>query len=448
MSTKLIPNLSVRSEGSSPLARLVRDRQDSPEYSRLRRIGGLLEAFHMKYSVTSQSRGRWAVINGKQVINFGSANYLGLDQHPEVIDASKDAIDSMGTHADGARGFATHYNVAALENELAALVGTTGTMIGHNVNQIHAGVIPTLFGEEGSVLFVDRSAHPSLVQGAMSSKGKGARVVSVNCEQPADLEQAFTAYPFRHGALLIDGIYGMQGQSAPLKSLDQICRKAGLLLYVDDAHGVGVLGESGGGAIEACGLSFDNVLMIGSLDKALGAYGGFVAGQKAVIDFLRVSSKVQLYSGTLQPAAIEGARAAVRVVRSAEGARRRAQVQENSRWLRARLLELGYIVPGGESPLVPVPIGADMVTLMAGRYLFDRGIFVNSIVHPVVLYGQGLLRISLTAVHDHEQMQQLVEAFASLRDYLQIIRRPMRGSAKMLWEVAKSKWLGDEYAGL
>lgn len=433
---------------NTPLGRLLHVRRAERDFSRLRRLGILFEHFHLKYTSTSKVEGRRVELNGRPVVNFGSANYLGLEQHPEVIRASQRAMEELGTHSGCSRVFSSHDNILDLEAEISELVGAEATLVGANVSQVHAGVIPALFGRPDSVLFLDRHAHTSIYEASQIAKAKGARVVRVDISSPVALRERIRRERPGRGALLVDGVYSMQGHIPDLVELDAVCRAAGIILYVDDAHGIGAFGKSGGGVREACELSFDNLLLVGSLQKGLGAFGAFVSGKDPVIQYLRVTSKSYIFSGTLQPAAVEGARAAIRISRAEEGAALRRRLSRLSRKVRRSLTEMGYAVPAGDSPIVPVLIGPDMLTLMAGRKLFDLGIYLNSVLYPAVSRGRGILRVSLTSLHSDDDIAALLGAFGGLREYLDAHRSPVRRTAHIALEVVKSKWLGKQYAGL
>lgn len=443
-----VPNLSQPLLGSTPLAKLLREKRAQPEFARYRYLANLFKSFHLKHTITSKVKGRQIEVNGKELLNFGSANYLGLEQDSRVRRASKKAIDLLGTHAGCSRVFSTQAPLLQLEEELSSLVGAESTMVGHSISQIHAGVIPALFSQKGAVLFVDKFAHTSMYQAALMAKAKGARILRVDVSDLAGLKKILRENYAKVGALLVDGVYSMQGHIPPLRELNAICLKYDLLLYIDDAHGVATMGENGGGVMEQANLTFENILLTGSLQKGLGSYGGFISGKKAMIDFLRVSSKAYVFSGTLQPAAVAGGREAVRITRSKEGRMKRARLRQLSVRVREALREMGFSVPLGDSPIVPILIGGDMKTLMAGRKMFDAGIFLNSVLFPAVPLGQGILRISLNSVHSDEEIDHLLSACSELRGYLAKQKNPVKSAAHLIWEVGKSHWQKESYAGL
>ncbi|MGZ3738811.1 MAG: aminotransferase class I/II-fold pyridoxal phosphate-dependent enzyme [Bdellovibrionota bacterium] len=447
MKPRSVPKLILHE--SSPLSRLLGARQHGEEFTRARRFGHLLEPFHLKYSVTTEVNGRRCVVNGKNVLQFASSNYLGLEQHPEVLYAAKRAIDELGTETGCSRLTSSHGNLLELEAGISELLGTDSALVGHTTAQLHFETIPALFGEPGSVLYLDKHSSREMYHACAAATAKGARIVRVDVSDPPALARIVKRERAKRGALLVDGVYSVHGHSPDLELLDELCREAEIVLYVDDTHGVGVLGANGGGSVEASGLGLGNLVLVGSLQKAFGAYGAFVTGSAPLVELLRLASLDYCPAGTsLQPSAVEGALAAVRISRSSEGRRLRAQLAETSRKVRARLQSKGFVVPPGDSPIIPVSIGRDLKTLMAGRKLFDLGVLVSSVSFPEVPHGRGVLRISLTTLHSPEDLEALYEAFRELRHYLPKYENPLRQAAHVAFEAGKAKWYGSAYAGL
>jgi len=404
--------------GSGTLAAHLNRVLKAPEIRRARALARLLEGFHLKDTTTSEVNGRRTVIEGRSTINFGSANYLGLEQHPEVLSAAREALSLWGNHSGCSRIFSSHENLIELEMSLAALVGSENAIVYANTSSAHVGTIPALFSRPKTVLFLDRYAHMSMHHAAWIAVAKGARIVRVDIRDLGETARRIQAEPGSLKVVLVDGVYSMQGTVPELNSLQAVCDRCDAILYIDDAHGIAVLGESGGGVAEHFRLSFENMILVGGLQKGLGAYGGFVAGSKCLIDILRVSSRTYVFSGTMQPQAVEGSLASIRVCRSDEGRRLRARLEAISSHVRRGLGEIGFAVESGTSPIVSVLIGSELRTLLAGRKLFDAGAYVNSVLFPATPKGEGLLRISLSAIHTDEEIALLLKAFAELKVYL------------------------------
>lgn len=433
---------------NSPLANLLSKKKNTQEYRRILRFVSLFEHFHLKHTVTEKVEGRQIRIQGKDVINFGSANYLGLEQHPAIIEASIRGLYALGAHSGCSRVFSSHHNIVALEQEISSLVGAESTMVGHNVSQIHAGVIPALWSGEDCVLFVDRFAHTSIFQASLMAKAKGSKVIRVDVSQIEKTRELMQDYPTSQKVLLIDGVYSMQGHIPPLADLDKLCREQGAVLYIDDAHGIGIFGDNGGGVVELTKISYENMLLVGSLQKGLGVYGAFISGPIGIIEFLRSSSKSYIFSGTIQPSAVEGSREAIRISRSEEGRKLRERLYAISRKIRGDLVQMGFQVPLNDSPIAPVLIGSDAMTLMAGRKMFDLGIFINSVVYPAVPRDEGILRISLTSLHTDDEVDALIGAFSELKVYLDKYNTTFSSYVHTTKEVLKSKVQGRGYVGL
>ena len=424
---------------NSALGKLLQRHFSSPELKRMNFYSKFFSEIHLKNTVTTKVQNRLVEINGKQVINYGSANYLGLDQHPEVIDAAIRGIRTLGNHSGCSRMFSSHYNIILLEKEISELVGAESVLVGANVSQVHEGTIPALFSSPDCTLFIDRFAHTSMHQAALIAKAKGAHIERVNVSSLEETSKKIIACSSPHKVILVDGLYSMQGDLPDLLGLETLCKRQRCILYVDDAHGLGIYGSKGGGVAEAFQLSFENLVLVGSLQKGLGAFGAFVAGEKSLVDLLRVTSRSHIFSGTLQPAAVEGARKAIEISRSDEGKNLRNQLQESSQYLRRRLQEMGYIVPSGSSPIIPVTIGEDAMTLMSGRKMFDMGIYINSVLYPAVPRNQGILRISLTTGHSRENNEALLNAFERLKEDLDKNSGSFRSKVYVLKEVLLSK---------
>lgn len=432
---------------ASPLNGLLESISESSEISRVRRIKRFLSSFHLKNTVTQSVQGRRVTLNRRQVINFGSANYLGFDMHPEVIDAAIAGVRKWGTHSGCSRIFSTHENLLTLERRISDLVGAEDSMVGVNVATIHAGVIPALFHDRGTILFVDRFAHTTIYQACLIAQSKGAQIRSTEVSDLFALRDQLARSRASTKVLLIDGIYSMHGHTPDLLRIQQICNETGTILYIDDAHGIGIFGRNGGGVAEEFSLDYENLILVGSLQKGLACFGAFVAAKRPLIELLKTMATSYIFSGTLQPTAVESSIRAIELCRSEEGAQLRERLKQMSREFRAALLVLGFDVPNGESPIVPVFIGAEVNTLMAGRKMYDLGYYLNSVLFPAVPKGEGILRVSLTTAHTQEDVDGLILAFAELKRYLHR-EEGMWGRLHQFREISKSLIQGDNYSGL
>jgi 7-keto-8-aminopelargonate synthetase-like enzyme len=437
-------------KGDSPLIRTINSRLESTEIKRMKKFSSLLKSFHLKNTVTTDVDGRRVVIEGKEVVNFSSANYLGLDQHPKIIEAATDGINRLGNHSGCSRIFSSHENIIRLEEETSKLVGSESTMICANVSHTHTGVIPPLFSNENSEIFIDRYAHTSLYQASLIAVAKGATLTRVDISKIDQTRYKILSSEKSNKVLLIDGVYSMQGNIPDIPALQEICDQNNCILYIDDAHGLGIYGENGGGVVEHFNLNFENMILVGSYQKGLGAFGAFVSGPSSLIDFLRVTSKSYMFSGTLQPQSVEGALAAIEISKADEGRELRSLLHAKSKYIRNELASIGYKVISqfGDSPIISVEIGDDLKTVMAGRKIFDCGVYLNSVMFPAVPRNQGILRISLNSIHTAEEIEILIDAFKELAKDLKKDTSKIKAPLKSLYQIAKSHVQGDSYRGL
>ncbi len=366
------------------------------------------------------------VMEGSERITLGSNNYLGLTTHPLVKQGARDALERYGTGLTGSRLLnGTTPLHLELEAELAewtqdedALVFTTGY-------QANVGCVATLLSPEDTVI-VDSGDHASILDAAMMSR---ARIRPFRHNRLDKLEKMLDRAEADGGGVLVvvDGVFSMEGDLAPLPEIVELCRRHGARLMVDEAHGVGVLGAGGTGACEAFGVAEEVDLRMGTFSKSLASCGGFISGPSEVIDFLRVQSRAFLFTASAVPAAVGATLAALRVIRSGEGRELIARVLENARYLQRGLDELGFEVvsptpmPDGSdllTPIVPVTIGDDWRAVMFWKALYDEGVYANVALYPAVPRGGALLRTSVMATHRQEHLDRALGAFARVRERL------------------------------
>jgi 8-amino-7-oxononanoate synthase len=401
---------------SAPVAAVdLFDKCDSPrllEYRAAEQMG-LLPYYR---EMASQS-GPVVMHEDKPVIMLGSNNYLGLTGDDRVKQAAIDAIDRYGTGCTGSRLMnGTLQLHRELEDALrdwlqveACLVFSTGYMV-------NLGLIATLV-EANDAVFLDSAAHASLIDGARMSVGT---MRSFRHNLPSSLRHRLRTWHDKRdhpGAALVavDGIYSMEGDVAPVAEFAAVCAEFGARFLVDEAHALGVLGPDGRGTAAAAGVTPD--LVMGTFSKSLASCGGFLAGPKPVIDYLRIACRVMLFTAAGVPAALGAALAAVRIAQS--DGDRRGLVLERARQLHAGLSELGYqvgAVPQG--PIIPVHIGEDWDAGRTWRNLLDRGVYTNCAVPPAVPPGRALLRTSVMATHTEEHIAEALRAFEDVRSTL------------------------------
>jgi 7-keto-8-aminopelargonate synthetase-like enzyme len=279
---------------------------------------------------------------------------------------------------------------------------------------VNLGAIPGLVGRQDAIA-MDEQAHSSMQEAAKIARANGTKVATFAHSDPRALERTLQDLrPYRCGLVCIDGVYSMSGRIAPMAELNAVARAADAVLYVDDAHGTGVLGEQGRGTVlEALG-GYDNAFVVGSLSKAFSCAGGFIGGPEPFHRLLKIRCAPYVFGGPVVPSFLEAIGTFVDILRSAEYPALRARLDGFIDRLIRGLTGLGLAVMGGATPIVSVLIGDESETLNAGKFLFDHGYYVQSVLFPAVPYHAGVLRIQCNANHDEAAIDGLVAAFAEL----------------------------------
>lgn len=363
-------------------------------------------------------------VEGVDRVMLGSNNYLGLSQHPEVVEATIQAVRDYGSASTGSRllngTMALHEE---LEDEISDWFGTEKTLCFTTGYQTNLGTLSALIGP-GDAAIVDQYAHASLRDGLRMSQ---ADVHTFTHNDLRSLEDALLAAR-RAGAeqtlVVVDSLYSMEGSLAPIPEVVALTREFGAALMVDEAHSLGLYGGDRRGWVDECGSSGSVDITMASLSKGAASTGGFITGSRELVTGLKVTARPLLFTTSGVPAAVAAALAAVRIMRSDEGARRAAAVRRNSITLRAELGRLGHDCGsglGGDrwSPIVPVPVGDDLLAVHAWNLLLDRGIYTGVAVHPAVPATGAILRLCVTSDHSEEQM---LHAAAAIDEVLALVR--------------------------
>jgi 8-amino-7-oxononanoate synthase len=377
-------------------------------------------------------------MEGAPRIMLGSNNYLGLTADERVIQGARDALARYGTGLTGSRLLngttALHLE---LERELADWMGTEDAIVFTTGHQANIGTIGTLLAP-GDTVVVDSGDHASLLDGAVLSRAK----LRVFRHSRLDkLERTLERAVDDGGGILVvvDGVFSMEGDIAPLVEIAELSGRFGARLMVDEAHAVGVLGARGAGSAELLGVEDSVDLRMGTFSKSLASCGGFVAGPAEVIEYLRIQSRAFLFTASSVPAAVGAALAALRVIRSDEGPELMARVLDAATHLNRGLHELGFSVVepqpvsiGDErrtiiTPIVPVRVGDDWKAALLWRALYDAGVFTNVAVHPAVPPGGALLRTSVMATHDVAVLDRALECFARVKRDFEAEHGPLPG---------------------
>jgi 8-amino-7-oxononanoate synthase len=359
-------------------------------------------------------------MEGRERIMLGGNNYLGLTGDERVKQAAREALERYGTGVTGSRFMNGTMPIhLELERALADWMGTGDALVYTAGYLANTGCIATLLGPEDTVI-CDAGDHASILDAVSMAR---ARIRPFKHNRLDKLETMLSRAASDGGGVLVvvDGVFSMEGDVAPLPEIVALCREHGARLMVDEAHGVGTIGARGTGASEALGVADQVDLRMGTFSKSFASCGGFIAGPADVIDFLRVSSRSFMFTASAVPAAMGAALGALRIIDSPEGPELFARVIDNARYLRAGLGELGYNVPdpgptGIVTPIVPVVIGEDWQAVLTWKALYDAGVYVNVALYPAVQRGGALLRTSVMAMHEREHLDRALEIFERVRD--------------------------------
>jgi 8-amino-7-oxononanoate synthase len=353
-------------------------------------------------------------MEGAERIMLGSNNYLGLTADPRVIEGAHEAIRKYGTGLTGSRLLNGTIDLhLELEQEIADWMGTEEALVtstGHGANLCALG---TLLGP-GDTVIADSGDHASILDGILLSRAK-LRPFRHNRLDKLEKQLQRAAEEDSPVLIVVDGVFSMEGDIAPLPDIVTLAGEYGARLMVDEAHGAGVLGGRGAGTCEHFGVEDEVDLRMGTFSKSLASCGGFLAGSHEVIDFLRIQSRAFLFTASAVPAAIGAALAALRIVRSDEGPELFARVLGNARYLRDGLCDLGFQTGDAQATVVPVVVGDDWKAVLLWRALYDAGVYVNVALHPAVPPAGALLRTSVMATHDRETLDRALNRFAAVK---------------------------------
>lgn len=355
-------------------------------------------------------------IRGREVLLLSSNNYLGLCNDERLKDAAREAIDRYGVGSGGSRLTTGSYDIhRKLEQSIAGFKKTEAAMVFNTGYMANVGVISAIAGREW-VIFSDSLNHASIIDGCRLS---GAKTVVYRHADPADLEAKILQHQAAPGLVVTDGVFSMDGDIAPVPELAEVAHRFGLLLMVDDAHATGVLGELGGGTSEYFGLQDAVDIQMGTLSKSLAGEGGFVAGRKLLIDYLKNRARSFIFSTAVSPQMVAVSLRAIEIMR--QDASARETLMENAAWFRQALRQAGFQVPEGITPIIPVIIGDALQTLQFSLKLLEEGIQISAVRPPVVAVGTSRLRITLMATHTRKDLTYALETIKSVGSALGVI---------------------------
>jgi 8-amino-7-oxononanoate synthase len=357
----------------------------------------------------TENDGSEAVFKGRRMIMCGSNNYLGLTTHPRVRQAAIEAIKRYGTSCTGSRFLnGTLEMHEQLEHELAQWTGKQAALVFSTGMQVNLGVISAIVNRD-DVVILDKQDHASIVDGARLGWGQTMRF---RHNDMADLERVLQKVPDKAGRLVVvDGLYSMEGDLAPLPELIPLCKKYGARVMVDDAHGMGVLGK-GHGTAAHFGMTDQVDLIMSTFSKSFASLGGFIAGDEDVIHYIKHHARSLIFSASIPPANAAAALEALHIM--AEEPERIQRVNAIGVNMRREYAKLGFDIGKSVSPIIPIRICDHTRTLTVWKTMFEAGVFVNPVLSPAVTEGCELLRTSYMATHTDDQMAQVLDIFGKV----------------------------------
>ena len=351
------------------------------------------------------SHDTWVVIEGARKIMVGSNNYMGLTHDPRVLEAARDALNKFGSGNTGSRFLNGNLDLhEQLEAELADFTGMEAALVFSTGYQTNLGTLGALIGRADTV-YIDKLDHASLQDGVRLGLGRTRRF---NHNDFATLRRMLEAEkPSRGKLIAVDGVYSMEGDIADLPTLVELRREYGAAILVDDAHAVGVLGETGAGTAEHWGLTDEVDLILGTFSKSFASIGGFVAGRADVIDYLQHNARALMFSASMPPASAATVLKALEIIRAEP--ERREQLWKNTYRMMEGFKSIGFDIGPTETPIVPILIGPMEKTFVFWRALFEAGVFSNPVVPPAVPEGSCRLRTSYMATHSDDDLDFVLE---------------------------------------
>jgi len=362
--------------------------------------------------------GSEVMIDGKMMIMIGSNNYLGLTGHPKVVEAAINAINKYGTGCTGSRLLNGTLDIhEELENRLAKFMNRDLALVFNTGFTSNQGAISTLLGKNDIVL-IDRADHASIVDGCRLAFGK---VLKYKHNDMEDLKRVLEVIKDKNvGKLIItDGVFSMEGDIVNLPALVDLAKQYGARVYVDDAHSIGVLGKHGRGTGEHWGLEDSVDIVMGTFSKSFASLGGFVAGDEAVIHYIKHHARSFIFSASMPPSAVATVIACLDIIESEP--ERLEQLRKNTEKMRNGFKSLGFDTGKSETPIIPIKIGEDEICFGFWKLMFENGIFANPAVSPAVPPHEAIIRTSYMATHTEDELDKVLDIFANLGKQFGII---------------------------
>ena len=368
--------------------------------------------------ILSSQSARIAVAGGREVLNFCANNYLGLANHPELITAAKDALDSHGFGMASVRFICGTTDLhRQLEARLARYLGMEDSILFAACFDANGAVFEPLFGEQDAIIS-DALNHASIIDGIRLSKAKRYRYANNDMTQLETRLQEARAASARHVVIATDGVFSMDGTFADLKSIRALANKYDAVVMVDDCHATGFIGAKGAGTPQRAGVQVD--IITGTLGKALGgSAGGYIAASKPVVDMMRQRARPYLFSNSLPPPIVAASIKAIDLAEASDDLR--ARLAENAKLFRTLMSEAGFNLLPGEHPIIPVMLGEAKMAQEMAKALYDEGIYVTGFFFPVVPEGKARIRTQMSAAHSRADVEAAASAFVKVGHKLGVI---------------------------
>jgi 8-amino-7-oxononanoate synthase len=356
------------------------------------------------------------IMNGRKMIMVGSNNYLGLTNHPKVKEAAIEAIRKYGTGCAGSRFLNGTLDIhVLLEEKLARFMRQEAALIFSTGFQVNLGVISAIVGKD-DIVIIDKMDHASIIDGCRLSFGE---IRKFRHNDTSDLERILREYEDKDKLIVVDGVFSMEGDIAPLPDILRLAKRYGARLMVDDAHGIGVLGSTGRGTAEHFGCEEQVDLIMGTYSKSLASIGGFISGSADVIHYIKHLARSLIFSASPPPASVAAVSAAIDIIENEP--ERREQLWKNTNKMLNGFHQLGFQTGRSQTPVIPVIVGEDEKAFIMAMLLQEEGVFANVAVTPAVPAGMALIRTSYMATHTDEHLDIVLNAFKKVGRKLNLI---------------------------
>ncbi len=354
-------------------------------------------------------QGAWLVVDGQKVLNFCSNNYLGLANHPHLVEAAKDALEKYGVGPAAVRTIAGTMDLhLELESRLASFKGVEAALTFQSGFNANLATIPALVGK-ADVIYSDELNHASIIDGARLSSAKVVRFPHADAQGLRQVIEEHQGEQYNHSLIVTDGVFSMDGDIAPLDEICAVAQDFDYLLMVDDAHGEGVLGNGGRGIVDHFDLHGKVDVEVGTLSKAFGVVGGAVTGNQVIIDWLRQRGRPFLFSSAMTAPDVAACLAAIDLLE--ESSELVEQLWENTTYFKGQMEQLGFDTGLSATPIVPIMLGEAPLAQAFSRRLFEESVFAMAIGFPTVPRGKARIRVMNSAAHSREDLDQGLAAF-------------------------------------